>query len=167
MVYMPRKLGRFQVMALLQAARYYVLTGDLKKALSFGLNRAIFYAWAKKTKGKVRPARSRRVRGVQQVKEKDRVVVYVGDEAAFVGPNGWFTIGREEQKPEDFEKNVASKIETVMPFEEAWKIAVEYVRSFGTTTLLSQRDFYEKVYKPVRDSFPEGAKKRPKQKTLF
>ena len=34
-------------MALLQAARYYLLYGDLEKAKSFGLNRAIFYAWAK------------------------------------------------------------------------------------------------------------------------
>ncbi len=40
----PVKIGRFQVMALLQAARYYVLTGDINKAKSFGLNRAIFYA---------------------------------------------------------------------------------------------------------------------------
>jgi len=40
-------LGRFQVMALLQAARYYKLHGDLEKAKSWGLNRAIFYAWAK------------------------------------------------------------------------------------------------------------------------
>lgn len=29
-------------MGLLQAARYYLLTGDLEKAKSFGLNRAIF-----------------------------------------------------------------------------------------------------------------------------
>jgi len=38
-------------MALLQAARYYLLTGDLEKAYSFGLNRAIFYAWAKRRGG--------------------------------------------------------------------------------------------------------------------
>ncbi|RLG48124.1 MAG: hypothetical protein DRN90_03930, partial [Thermoproteota archaeon] len=31
-----RKLGRFQVMGLLQAARYYVLKGNLEKAKSFG-----------------------------------------------------------------------------------------------------------------------------------
>jgi len=39
------RIGRFQVMGLLQAARYYVLYGDLEKAKSFGINRAIFYAW--------------------------------------------------------------------------------------------------------------------------
>ena len=40
-------IGRFQVMALLQTARYYRLHGDLMRAKSFGLNRAVFYAWAK------------------------------------------------------------------------------------------------------------------------
>jgi len=43
-----RRIGRFQVMALLQAARYYVLTRDYEKALSFGLNGATSYAWAKR-----------------------------------------------------------------------------------------------------------------------
>jgi len=38
------ELGRFQVMALLQAIRYYLLAGDLERAKSWGLNRAIFYA---------------------------------------------------------------------------------------------------------------------------
>ncbi len=41
-------IGRFQVMALLQAARAHVLGYPLDEAKSFGLNRAIFYAAAKK-----------------------------------------------------------------------------------------------------------------------
>ena len=44
-------------MALLQAASYYLLKGDLNRAKSFGLNRAIFYAWAKGSGG--RPAERR------------------------------------------------------------------------------------------------------------
>lgn len=42
------KIGRFQVMATLQAARAYALGLSLEEAKSFGLNRAIFYAAAKK-----------------------------------------------------------------------------------------------------------------------
>lgn len=41
-------IGRFQVMALLQAARAKVLGYSLDEAQSFGLNRAIFYAAAKR-----------------------------------------------------------------------------------------------------------------------
>ncbi len=41
-------VGRFQVMALLQAARATALEYPLDEAESFGLNRAIFYAAAKR-----------------------------------------------------------------------------------------------------------------------
>jgi hypothetical protein len=41
-------VGRFQVMALLQAARAKALGYTLDEAESFGLNRAIFYAAAKR-----------------------------------------------------------------------------------------------------------------------
>ncbi len=41
-------VGRFQVMALLQAARAFVLGLPIESAKSFGLNRAIFYAAAKR-----------------------------------------------------------------------------------------------------------------------
>jgi hypothetical protein len=164
-------IGRFQVMALLQAARYYLLTGDLEKAYSFGLNRAIFYAWAKR-RGVPAAASRPRLSGakpVEEAKEGDRVVVYVGDEQAYVSPNGWFTMGGVEQRPEDFKREVVRRIEEVMPFEEAWRLALEYVGSFDKRVLLSQSEFFEKVYLPVRDSFPEGLKRRNggKQLTLF
>jgi hypothetical protein len=41
-------VGRFQVMATLQAARAYLLGKSLCTAKSFGLNRALFYAATKK-----------------------------------------------------------------------------------------------------------------------
>jgi hypothetical protein len=41
-------VGRFQVMALLQAVRAKALGYPLDEAESFGLNRAIFYAAAKR-----------------------------------------------------------------------------------------------------------------------
>ncbi|QOJ79794.1 hypothetical protein IG193_07530 [Infirmifilum lucidum] len=162
------RLGRFQVMALLQAARYFVLTGDKEKAFSFGLNRAIFYAWAKRRGVPVAASRERVSRGVEVTREENRIVAYVGDEQAYVSSNGWFTIGDEEQRPEDFEREVIRRVEAVMPFEEAWRLAVEYVSSFDRRVLLSQRDFYEKVYLPVRDLFPNiNIRKSGKQTTLF
>ncbi len=163
-----RKVGRFEVMALLQAARYYVLTGDKEKALSFGLNRAIFYAWAKRYAPRGVPlARRERIgAGVEVVKEGDKTIVYVGDEAAYLGPSGYFTIGGREQTPREFMRRVAEKIGAVMPFEEAWKLAVDYVKSFERRVLLSQEKFFERVYKPVRDNFPEGLRRRG-QLTLF
>ncbi len=158
-------------MALLQAARYYLLTGDLERAYSFGLNRAIFYAWAKR-RGVPAAASRPRLSGakpVEEAKEGDRVVVYVGDEQAYVSSNGWFTMGGVEQRPEDFKREVVRRIEEVMPFEEAWRLALEYVGSFDKRVLLSHSEFFEKVYLPVRDSFPEGLKRRDegKQLTLF
>src|SRR5580692_1067412 len=41
-------VGRFQVMALLQAARAFTIGLPLESAHSWGLNRAIFYAAAKR-----------------------------------------------------------------------------------------------------------------------
>ncbi len=149
-----KRIGRFETMALLQAARYYVLTGDLEKAYSFGLNRAIFYAWAKHYGRAVR-ASGRPRRGVVREEEEGKPVVYVGDEKAFLGPSGYFMMGGKEQTPQDFERNVAAKINSVVPFEKAWKAAVEYVKRFSREKLLSQQAFYEEVYKPVRDEFIE------------
>lgn len=150
-----KKIGRFEVMALLQAARYYLLTGDMKKAFSFGLNRAIFYAWAKHYGKGVRSAAERVAKGVEEKVEEGKPVVYVGDEKAFMGPSGYFMMGGKEQTPQDFERNIVGKIEAVIPFEKAWKAALEYVSQFSRDTLLSQQAFYEKVYRPVRDNFLE------------
>ncbi|MCS7385717.1 MAG: hypothetical protein NDF55_03110 [archaeon GB-1867-005] len=147
-------MGRFEVMALLQAARYYLLSGDREKAYSFGLNRAIFYAWAKhKGKFQAKVRKRRLTKPIEQVKEGDKIMVYFGDEGAFISPRGWFMIGNIEQRPEDFKRQVIYKINTQVPFEKAWKAAINYVSKFGKNTLLSQQKFYEKVYKPVRDNF--------------
>ncbi|MCD6369741.1 MAG: hypothetical protein J7L38_08120 [Thermoproteales archaeon] len=151
-----RRLGRFQVMALLQAARYYVLTGDLNKAKSFGLNRAIFYAWAKHY-GKFKTSKQKKIgRPVPtQLPEKhdEKTMVYIGNEGVFVSPRGWFIIGDKEQLPQDFDRNIATRINSLFPFNEAWKVAVDYVKAFSKEVLLDQQKFFERVYKPVRDKF--------------
>ena len=149
------KVGRFQVMALLQAARYYLLTGDLEKAKSFGLNRAIFYAWAK-YHGRDRIFR-RKLTGVEKAVEttvkKGKKLVYIGDEGAFVSKRGWFKIGDKEQLPSDYDREIARKINSIVPYDIAWKKAVEYLSRFPKSVLLSQRKFYEEAYKKVRDTF--------------
>ena len=145
------KVGRFQVMALLQAARYYILTGDLEKAKSFGLNRAIFYAWAK-YHGKDRRYRGSVISTIRG-REREKKEFKLGDEVTFITRDGWFIIGDKEQLPSDYDREVVDKIRVVMPYERAWEKAIKYVSRFDKKVLLSQQDFYKKVYEPVRDRF--------------
>ncbi len=155
--------GRFPVMALLQAARYYVLTGDLEKAKSFGLNRAIFYAWAKyygPGKRGVAAYRPRgRIYGVRVTGELKRVEE-VGEKLQ-VSSRGYFVMGGIEQRPEDFDRYVLRRFEEagINP-EEAWKAAVEYVKRFPRTVLRDPQLFYKEVYEPVRDRFVEKVLRR-------
>jgi len=134
-------------MALVQAARYYVLKGDLEKAKSFGLNRAIFYAWAKH-----HGVRGRRIKTTHEriVEKREKVVEErIGDEVAFKSKDGWFMIGGQTQKPMDFDRQVAARFGEA--FEKYWEAAVKYVKSFPREALESQREFYKKVYLPIRD----------------
>ncbi|NHW44929.1 MAG: hypothetical protein HA491_04250 [Candidatus Verstraetearchaeota archaeon] len=166
------KIGRFQVMGLLQAARYYLLTGDLERAKSFGLNRAIFYAWAKRHARGVASKRgtSKAAKGSAEG-EKERAV-QVGDETAFVSERGWFEIGGEEQRPEDYDRQIAQHVEGVVPYERAWQATLEYLKSFDREALLDQQRFFKEVYEPVRDRFLEDVvlnprKRGPKPEGLF
>ncbi|HIP56782.1 MAG TPA: hypothetical protein EYH02_01745 [Ignisphaera aggregans] len=155
---LPKIVGRFEVMALLQAVRYYLLTGDMEKAKSFGLNRAIFYAWLKYHG-------SRRWR-VPQVIEKEKQMrnhstgsestsLGIVKDGVEVGPRGWFTIGGQEQTPTDFDKQVRFKFETFIPFEVVWRMAVNYVKQFPESVLRDPNKFFKYVYEPVRDNFIE------------
>ena len=147
------RIGRFETMALLQAARYYVLTGDLDRAKSFGLNRAIFYAWAKYYGPSGRFARVAARRPGESVSGKRFVKVF-GEEVP-VGPSGYFEMGGREQRPEDFDRQVRSRFEALMPWEQVWRKAVEYVSRFPRSVLRDPQRFYEEVYLPVRDNFVE------------
>ncbi len=191
------RIGRFPVMALLQAARYYVLYGDLERAKSFGLNRAIFYAWAKyygpstghfqlkSRRGAPLPRRVREemekvrretltldafMKGSGVPRREPRIVVdeegkrwailFDGNEAVPVGPHGWFAMGDREQRPEDFDRQVARSFEAIgVPFRIAWEAALEYVKRFPPEVLKNPSRFYRYVYEPVRDSFIESVVK--------
>ncbi|MEM0084674.1 MAG: hypothetical protein QW743_04480 [Candidatus Methanomethylicia archaeon] len=143
-------IGRFQVMALLQAARYYVLKGDLDRAKSFGLNRAIFYAWAKYYKPKYGFSR----RDKFGIGSEDKYSFEsLGDERVPVSSDGRYIIGGVKQSSKDFDREVAIKINSVVPFDLAWEAALDYVKRFSKSVLESQQEFYKRVYEPVRDSF--------------
>ena len=165
----PREPGRFPVMALLQAARYYLLTGNLERAKSWGLNRAIFYAWAKYYGPARRPqlaARARRYSTRESTVGEDEIRwEEVGGERAQVSPRGWYVIGGVEQRPEDFDRNVARKFEEAgISFEEAWRAALEYLQRFPRSVLRDPQRFYKEVYEPVRDHFVEKVLKKMREK---
>ncbi len=153
-------IGRFQVMATLQAARAYVLGKDLTEAKSFGLNRAIFYAAAKKGfKGEKEISPKEIILNrkkvsedkLQKIRESFKIET-IGDEMAYaveIDGNVYYTIGGEIQTEDDFEKEIERRFKG--KFEKAWKEAIEIVSSYDKGVLLSQRYFFEAVYKPRRD----------------
>jgi len=153
------RISRFQVMATLQAARAYVLGLPIESAKSFGLNRAIFYAAAKRgfkrvkrevpKEFKIKKALPREK--IQRLRETFEVF-QLGDEMAYsveIDGKRYFVIGNEIQTEEDFYKNVERRFGN--KFKEAWQEALEIVKSYDEGVLRSQRYFYEAVYKPRRD----------------
>lgn len=156
-------IGRFQVMATLQAARAYVLGLPLDSAKSFGLNRAIFYAAAKK--GFIKPKEAPKTFTFEKTlvpKEKLEEVrrtfkiYHLGNEMAYsVEWEGkpFFVIGNEIQTPEAFAKQIERRFRG--KFEKAFQEALEVCKSVDRGVLLSQKYFYEVVYKPRRDLLAE------------
>ncbi|MDZ7374192.1 MAG: hypothetical protein ONB23_09505 [candidate division KSB1 bacterium] len=156
-------VGRFQVMATLQAARAYVLGHPLESAKSFGLNRAIFYAAAKrgfKAKPPLKPTLPKEFLIEKKPVPAERLekfretfqVFHLGDEMAYaveVDGQRFFVIGNEVQTPEEFDKQIVQRF--AGHFDEAWEEAIRLCQSVDRGVLLSQRYFYESVYKPRRD----------------
>lgn len=141
-------------MAMLQAARALVLGLPEEMALSWGLNRAIFYAAAKRGfKERPKPAMQRTWQMVEQSPlHETRDAYFLGDEMAYKATEGearYFTIGGELQTPVDFEAQIESRFGG--RFKEAWEEALRLIESFDRNVLLSQKGFYEEVYKPQRD----------------
>ncbi len=147
-------IGRFQVMGIVQAARYYVLYGDINKAKSFGLNRAIFYAWAKYYGRSYSPKST--YSKVPSEFRKDRVLANIAGEQVFQDvEKGYYIIGDKVQTPDDYDREIKDKISSVIPYDDAWNATVKYVSSFPKEVLENQRQFFEKVYLPIRDKFIE------------
>jgi hypothetical protein len=150
------RVTRFVVMAVLQAARAESLGLPRDPAYSWGLNRAIFYAAAKRgfggnapNSGEAAPASAKR---------PDREVFRLGEEEAFRDPRSpeiVFTIGDQDQTAQEFERSVASRFGTKENFRAAWEEARRIVGEFPRSTLESQQGFYQDVYKPRRDELSD------------
>ena len=148
-------VGRFQVMATLQAARAHVLGYPLDEAKSFGLDRAIFYAAAKRGfKRAAQGAGTREPPARVHARAGDHAVeaTSLGDEEAYyvqIDGKRRFVIGGDVLEPENFDRQITERF--AGHYERAWHDALALVQSVDRATLTSQRRFYEQVYKPKRD----------------
>lgn len=161
-------VGRFQVMSVLQSARAYVLGLPLESAHSWGLNKAIFYAAAKRGfkgggsrgKGTSKSKREETASGDTRGAEDNEALEFkLGDDVAFRDKKKGnkskpiFSIGGEAQTEEDYKRQVEGRFKSSYP--EAWKEALDYVKSFDKEVLLSQSRFFSEVYRPRRDELAE------------
>lgn len=150
------RVGRFQVMSILQACRAEALGLDHDSALSWGLNRAIFFAAAKRGfRGD--GGRNRSPSSVEKGKTSNETgnAYRLGDELAFVDKDMeklFFAIGGETQTPENFRRQIASRFGDRSNFENVWKEAKKIIGTYDRETLESGRRFFDEVYKPRRDS---------------
>lgn len=146
------KVGRFQIMSLLQAARAYTLGLPIKSAHSWGLNRAIFIAAAKRGfkggGGGTGPGTG----GAS----KEHNTYFLGDDMAYKTTKDGvmlFMIGGDIQTEDAFERQVKARFGD--KYQAAWKEALAYVKRFDKDTLLSGTEFFSMVYRPVRDEWSE------------
>jgi hypothetical protein len=149
-------VGRFQVMATLQAARAYVLGMPVASAKSFGIQRAIFYAAAKRGfRGTGERTRPREITiKYETISQKELSKI----QKSFAVTPIYFVIGNEIKTSADFRQQIEKRFGA--SFRDAWKEAVAICRKYDKGVLLSQRYFYETVYKTRRD---ELAKKWSRQ----
>lgn len=149
-----RRITRFTVMATLQAARARRLGLSEDSALSWGLNRAIFYAAAKRGFRSAPPSAPAGGEG-EPARKTEGTLYSLGNDEAYRDPNApglLFTIGGETQTPEAFRRQVAVRFGDPKQFDRAWKEATDIVAGFDEATLRSGREFYATVYKPRRDA---------------
>ncbi len=151
------KISRFIVMAMLQAARAKALGLPLDSAYSWGLNRAIFYAAAKRGFGG-HGGGGGEGSGGAHAEHPGRELYHLGQDEAFRDTTRsklYFTIGDDTQTEEDFERQIAARFGGARQFASAWKEAETIVAGADRETLESGNGFYARVYKPRRDSLSE------------
>lgn len=147
-------ITRFQVMAVLQAARARSFGLDSDEAKSWGLNRAIFYAAAKNRWAEAKAIGARRpvIPEFDLARRQHELEYQLGGEKAFVcrGPRIGlrFRFGSRTQFPRDFDHQVKNRFEN---WAEAWAEAVEIIKHADPQDLQTQSRFFNKIYKPRRD----------------
>jgi len=155
------KVGRFQVMAVLQAARARELGFSETRAKSWGLNRAIFYAAAKRG-FKHATRRSGRERFGKKTGAKMREA-FLGNEMGYTARKGnrtYFIIGGELQTEATFKRQIESRFGT--SFSRAWKESLAIVHQYPKDVLASQNRFFTEVYRPRRDELASKWTERSK-----
>jgi hypothetical protein len=141
-------------MAVLQAARAYTLGLPLESAYSWGLNRAIFIAAAKR--GFKAGSGSGREPANGKGTPRQAETFHLGDDMAFKTERKGvllFKIGGEVQDQEAFDRQVKARFGRT--FKASWEEGLAHVKSFDKETLLSTEDFFRTVYRPVRDDLAE------------
>lgn len=140
----------------MQAARAHVLGLPLESAYSWGLNRAIFIAAAKRGfKGGSASGSGESGRGAEG-SPKAKNTYFLGDDMAYKTERDGvllFTIGGKVQTGEEFNQRVRSRFGS--SYSSAWKEAQDYVKGFDKDVLLSADGFFQTVYRPVRDELAE------------
>ena len=151
------RVTRFVVMAVLQAARAETLGLPHASALSWGLNRAIFYAAAKS--GFREAPKPEGDDGRERAEGQAPAMYPLGDDGALRDPGSkelLFTIGGETQTVERFDKQVAARFGTPENFRAAWQEALQLLAKFDRPALESRTRFYGEVYKPIRDELSDA-----------
>ncbi len=146
------RINRFTVMAVLQAARARYLGLPEDSAYSWGLNRAIWYAAAKR--GFSGGGGGSGGRGEGEAKAKPGNVFYLGEDFAYRDPDRSeviFVLGGKSQTAEEFRAKIASRFGGERNFRKAWDEATRIVSGAGDDLLKSGETFYSQVYKPRRD----------------
>lgn len=150
------RINRFTVMAMLQAARARRLGLSEESAYSWGLNRAIFYAAAKRgfSGGGGGGAGGRAGGSGGEAKAKPANVFYLGQDFAYRDADQskvLFTLGGKTQTEEEFRAKIASRFGGERNFKKAWSEATKIVSEADEEHLKSGEAFYSMVYKPRRD----------------
>ncbi|HEU5298258.1 MAG TPA: hypothetical protein VFW08_02085 [bacterium] len=155
-------VGRFQVMAVLQAARARALGLPADSARSWGLNRAIYYAARKRGFKEAAGRTPKRPEGVRSAVRE----LHLGDAKAFavtVSGATLFTIGGKVQTPEAFSTQIEARFAGT--FAAAWKEAQAVVAAHPRDVLESEDTFYMRVYRPRRDVLAAAWNERAQKET--
>ncbi len=170
------RINRFTVMAMLQAARAWRLGLPEESAYSWGLNRAIWYAAAKRGFRGGGGGSGAGGPGAGGAKAGPGEVFHLGEDFAYRDPSSpkvVFVLGGKAQTAEEFRAKIASRFGKERNFRKAWDEASKIVSEAGDDLLKSGESFYSMVYKPRRDDLvqkwteefasvrkPEGSPKR-------
>lgn len=143
-------------MAVLQAARAHKLGMPVEMSKSWGLNRAIFYAAAKR--GYIKPGGKPRgaITAVGKKPAKKPEMYMLGDEGTYkrqIKGRTYFTIHGQVQAEENFQRQIEARFGK--KFQQAWKEAMKIVGEYDDETLLSQNAFFDQVYKPRGDELAQ------------